>query len=312
VTLHLVVSCTGRKTAPPTADACFRTVRAEHPRERVQEWTTRLQAAERGTVSAADLYAGEHWAVVRDLLRGAADSLNVHLWIASAGYGLLASDDLVRSYSASFSAGDADYVGRGSAKGHAAAPEEWWGRLTAIRIRGTRGPRSLGSLAARDPRARYMVVASPRYLAALSTDIHAAASTLRNGEHLKLVSSYDPGLASEFSKHLIVAGAGLTHALGGSLVSLNARVARDVIDQGWITKKTKDLAAHYRTLGDSLAAPTPSRLKMTDAEVVAFIRTLRRDEQVSASAALRRFRDTGYACEQSRFGQLFVKAGRRR
>jgi len=310
-TLHLIVSCTGRKTAAPTADVCFRAVRAEYGRERVKEWTTRLQSGERGTVAAAELYAGEHWSVVRDMLRRAAGSLNVHLWIASAGYGLLAADDLVRSYSASFSTADVDYVGRASKNRKVTAPVDWWKRINATRIRGTRGARSIQWLAERDPSARCMVVASPNYLTALLSDIHAAARTLRAG-HLKLVSSFDPTLVNELSKHLIVARSGLTHALGGSLVSLNARVARDVIERGWITRRTADVAAHYRTLGENLAEPRPGRVKVIDAEVVAFIRALRRDEHVSASAALRRFRDTGYACEQNRFGQLFAKTGRRR
>lgn len=309
-TLHVITNCTGRKSETPPVDACLRSVKARAIDDRIREWTGRLRPTRNSVLHAADLYAGEHWAVVKDLLQVAkAAHLTTNLWIASAGYGLLSSGDRVRSYSASFSAEEPDYVYRKVNPRLRDGNREWWKRLNALKITGTRGPRSLTWLARSDPKAMFMFVASPRYLSAMADDLAEAATLLWRRRQLTIVSSYDVRLAARFRGHVVTSGAGLSHALGGSLVSLNARVARDVLARGWLRRDLADTAEHYRSLAEALHQSPHQGRRLSDDQVLRHIhRLVRHRRTISASKALREFRDAGFACEQGRFGGLFEYA----
>lgn len=309
-TLHVITNCTGRKSESPPADACLRSVKARAIDDRIREWTGRLRPSGGSALLAAELYAGEHWAVVEDLLRVAkAAHLDTNLWIASAGYGLLSAGDRVRSYSASFSAEEPDYVYRKVNPRLRDGNREWWRRLNALRISGTRGPRSLTWLVRSDPKAMFMFVASPRYLSAMADDLAAAATLLRRRRQLTIVSSYDARLAERFRGYVVTSGAGLSQELGGSLVSLNARVARDVLARGWLRRDLADTAEHYRSLAEALHQPPHQGRRLNDDQVLRHIRRLVRQRRtISASRALRELRDAGFACEQRRFGVLFEDA----
>src|SRR4051812_27049524 len=75
--IHIIASCAARKAAIPSRRLCLRTVTHKRVENRAAEWLSRL-AAVTATHRAIDLYRGEYWHVVRDLV----DS-DVSLWVAS-------------------------------------------------------------------------------------------------------------------------------------------------------------------------------------------------------------------------------------
>jgi hypothetical protein len=54
-----------------------------------------------------------------------------------------------------------------------------------------------------------------------------------------------------------------------------------------------------------LTVERPQRVAMADASIRAWLKKTLRAQWVSCSAALRLYRDSGYACEQSRFGAIY-------
>ena len=66
-----------------------------------------------------------------------------------------------------------------------------------------------------------------------------------------------------------------------------------------------------RLLHRSVPPPRFERTPMTDDEVLQFIARESRGERPSWSAALRRLRDSGHACEQQRFRRLFLQSRER-
>src|SRR4051794_767517 len=112
-TLHIIASCTDRKRGLVPAALRLRSVRELDVEARARAWWMRLQGAEQATVVAEELYAGDHWQVVRELRVAAGTAGYIpYLWVASAGYGLIPAEAPVCPYSATFTRGHEDSVVR--------------------------------------------------------------------------------------------------------------------------------------------------------------------------------------------------------
>src|SRR4051812_38229828 len=88
-TLHVVVSCKSRKTVGIPSRLCISTIGSASLRDRAREWIGRLEKVAAGKMIASNLYAGDHWKVVLRIPSAAENEVNVRLWVASAGYGLV-------------------------------------------------------------------------------------------------------------------------------------------------------------------------------------------------------------------------------
>jgi len=300
--VHLVVACANRKTQPVPSSLRLRHVVGCSPEGRAAAWVDQLERSAEPTVAARELYAGEHWQVVRGLEPAAAAAgLDASLWVCSAGYGLVSADAPLRSYAATFAAGHADSV--------SADPRNrprWWTALA-----GWRGPvptvqRTLRDLARRDPYAVFLVALSSAYLAACADDLLGAAAELDSAEQLAIISA---GMRSSgpLARHLAPATAHLQPKLGGTRQSLNARILGHLLGDH---ADALTLTQIRSVLGGLLAAAPPlvryQRMPRTDRQVATFIRRrLTTEPEVTTSRLLREFRDLGNACEQGRFAALY-------
>jgi hypothetical protein len=305
-TVHLVAACCDGKSIPVPLRHRLRGVRLSSFEERIEEWWTRLTAAEE-TVPARELYQGQYWAtVLRSSEAAAAGGHRLKLWVASAGYGLVDADWHLAPYSATFAAGLADSV---SKCGSVDATRRWWRALAGQRVPGARGPRTVARLAAEHPRDVVMVLGSPAYVEALSHDLARARERLNRPEQLVLVTSRDP-TDPILAANTVPSRASLQQKLAGALVSLHAQVANKILRESpHHGLDARDLRARYQALAASLPpVEKASGKRMTDAEVLQFIARLRRKERgITKSRAHRRLRDAAFACEQKRFNSLFAK-----
>src|SRR6266568_8522082 len=88
--VNIVVTCTKRKRSPLAPGLRMGEVQATDIGTGFAAWIERLSTSEAETVLARNLYAGEHWSIVRSLEDVAASSgLEATVWICSAGYGLI-------------------------------------------------------------------------------------------------------------------------------------------------------------------------------------------------------------------------------
>jgi len=297
-TVHVVVTCTNRKTATVPAELRLGSLAdSTATSEAVGEWTARLSGPGGAAhLAAEDLYAGEHWAVARQLPVAAA-AHDTQLWVCSAGYGLIRARALIRPYAAAFS-GHEDRV-----PGGADGARRWWQALAHWEGPEPGQPRSIRELAAAKPTASFILALSAAYLDACRDDIAIAAAKLHDPDRLLVISAgaRGPGVLAGL---MVPADARLQAVLGGTRQALNTRTASRLLEAG-ITSRVK--ATRYMT---KLLAGQPSvaryeRKKLSDEEVITMITgRLARDPGMSASRMLREFRDAGYACEQQRFAAL--------
>jgi len=298
-TIHVIVTCTNRKTRTVPAHLRLAHVRGASASQRALKWIARLakEHADRG-VPARDLYAGEHWTIARGLPDYGDAHEKVHLWTCSAGYGLIPASAPIHPYAATFAPGHADSV--------LDDPETWWRFLSEWKGPEPSAPRTILALTQASPGALFMLMLSPPYLRACRNDIQAAATKARRPDKFLLISAgtRHPG---DLAAILLPTDARLQSCLGGTRQALNVRVGERLLKEGI---RNRAAAANY--LSNLLKAQPPlaryDRKKLTDQEVIFLITdALARSPGASASRLLREFRDSGYACEQARFGQLHRK-----
>ncbi|KUO22104.1 hypothetical protein AQJ91_05845 [Streptomyces dysideae] len=288
--LSLVVTCTDRKAAAPEASLHARSLPAGTVKERSALWKERVESAS-VTHPLAELYCGDHWTQSRRLEAAASKAgFDARLWVASAGLGLQPVSESAPAYAATFSTRHADSVATstdGSAK--------WWGHLQD----GT-GRATLQELGNSGP---VLLVLSEVYARAMTAELHAlgetASETLLFGGGEEI-----PGI------HRVAADAGLRRALGGTLTSLNVRMAASWLqhceDDRLTSKTTSD---SWHEWAASASKPEQhNRKPMTDDEVISFIRQQTADQPgISRTRLLRLLRDSGRACEQGRFANLYIR-----
>jgi hypothetical protein len=308
-TINVVVTCTKRKRLSPKRELQLRSVKGRSLVEKNKLWLLRLKKALGEKTSARDLYAGDHWSVVRALDRAAADSkLSVNIWICSAGYGLVGLDAKLHPYAATFAVGFADSITRGMPKldpGESA--KEWWALLTKWQGPTTGSPRSIAGLAKIDPNSPLLVVASPNYLIALENDLLKAAKSLKGVGRLMIVTSASQRV-SQLSEYCLPCSAVLQRVVGGARTSLNVRLARRLLEQ--IPSDEFNYSTAYKKL-KRLIRQQPkckrkARLKTNDEAVEKFIaKAFGSDQGAGCDALLKDLRASGRACEYSRFRSLF-------
>jgi hypothetical protein len=273
-------------------------------------WRNALTSTSHGVVRAEELYAGDHWSVVRSMRSVAPAGLDLRIWIASAGYGLLPSNALIRPYSATFARGAVDAV---APKTNTYSNSDWWRRLAEWDPIDAASPRTICDLVASAPNGFVLIAVSSVYADALSCDLSAAVQT-SPGDRLAIVSvGYRS--ARELQPFRVPAAARLKNTLRGAMQSLNARIAREAVSRAndWYPSRAKLADLMQSALEEAPPMTTHDRKRLDDEEVRRYIReSMREDPRMTHTRLLRALRDKGLACEQSRFASLFreVRADR--
>lgn len=302
--LVVVTNCTDRKTGTPTVrmrDLPFST----EVEARAAEWWARLASAGGERNAAEATYAGAHWAVIRQLRdAGAAQGWTVSTWVVSAGYGLITAATPIVSYSATFATGHADSVGKSLSD-----VRRWWGAVSRLSIGSEHAPRSLEALAASEPRSVLLLVASGQYVRAVREDLARAVSVAQGRTKVIVVSERSLLGDEAIAPVLIASRHDMQTNPGGPLVSLHARVAREIV----LTSGAHgfELGA-VRRVCEGLISPesvgTVARAPQNDEEIRRYIRTaLLQDRRLKYTPLLQRLRRAGLACEMSRFRRLFTE-----
>jgi hypothetical protein len=269
---------------------------------RFAAWTRRLSADTSASYPAADLYAGEHWQVVSSLT----DTLTgrpTRVWIASAGYGLVAVDTPIRPYGATFSPAQLDSVGPSRA-----VVQDWWTRLSQWPGPAVGQPRSIADLAGRCRDATIVAILSASYQRACAADLLTASGRLQDSKALSVVGP--PGVCHDLADLLVPVTARLQQAVGGSMQALNVRAASHLLRAA---AAGGDLRRPVlRDAAAAVPAETPNGRatgrRLTDDQVRAYIREHLQAQTAPASATrlLQQLRATGRSCEQARFGRLYA------
>ncbi|NYI97127.1 hypothetical protein HNR12_003404 [Streptomonospora nanhaiensis] len=289
--LSLVVTCTDRKITTPDPDLRVQTLPEGDVDHRVSVWTARIDRAD-DHLPLNRLYKGEHWVQVGALIERARQAgFTPELWVVSAGLGLQPALATAPSYAAALSPRHADSV--------ASTSEErirWWARLQAAR-----GAARLQDLAKRGP---VLLVLSEVYATALNAELCALGEA---GDDVLLVG----GDRDVTGIQRVPANRALRRALGGTLTSLNVRMAISWLEHcspaGRLT--SSDTTAAWTRWAESVRSPERyDRTPMSDEAVRAFIRVqTEQHPEYSRTRLHRLLRESGRACEQKRFAMLYAQ-----
>jgi len=265
---------------------------------RLTEWMDRLNRCNGEKMQAGALYCGSAWVPVTRLLA----SKRVRVWIISAGHGLITPETDVCSYTATFSSNHPDsVVPNGS---DAFQTSEWWRALNRLgnrsRIRG------LAGIAKAFPNTPLIAALSSEYLRAVESDLTEARECLREPDSMIVISS---GAAKNGSleTNFLPCDARMENMVGRGRSALNVRLLAAIIaDHGERLRASELIKRYNRMLKRLPEAAYPKREKSSDDDVREFIRrAIASGSPVSHSSLLRKYRDSGLACEQSRFRGLF-------
>jgi hypothetical protein len=286
--IHIIAGCAARKAVHPDPRLCLRSVTLKRVENRAAEWVARLAAA-KTTHRAIDLYQGEYWQIVKEVAEHGR-----FLWVASAGYGLIPSDRRIASYSATFASGELDSVV--PPRGRGCTPRDWW---TLLR-----------SFSAASPQIErddvVVVIASAPYIDAACEDLLDLRRRLSHREQFIVFTSFKGRGDSEWlNEHRVGLPVHARLGLGGTAGTVSARGAAAYLRDGLVGLSAADVE---RTLREKYAGATIAQLRRrpgSDTAISAWIKKRLRGTSLSCSAALRLYRDSGYACEQSRFSFLY-------
>ena len=308
--VNVIVSCTNRKRFASVPETCARRVRGDDLGTRLARWRKNLRSAATEDHPANDVYMGDHWSVVRtipDVARTA--GLRVQLWVCSAGYGLIRPETPIKAYQATFARGEDDYIGAGLAEDEHTL-QRWWDGVCSYRfpMQGE-APRTFAGLAAAFPHTPMLVALSADYLNAVAGDLARVLARPYFYDHLAIISCGTEQPHSTWKHHLLPCDGSLACALGGALTSLNARVARYLLQS--LTKEdltVDSLKKIAMSINRTSGTPAPSRTPQSDGSVAAFIRKgLAQFPRATKTKLLQEFRGSGQACEQKRFGAIYAQ-----
>jgi hypothetical protein len=306
--VNLVVSCSNRKrygTAPGLA--AHELVGAD-VRIRLQTWKKCLKSVKAEKYPAEDLYMGEHWSVIRDIPSDAISrGWNVRLWICSAGYGLIRPTTRINSYQVTFAPSTIDSVANGTKDRETL--RTWWTGVCSYTIPGEQSsPRSFADLAMKYPRTPLIVALSADYLNAVEEDLGSLLQHAFFRRYLSIISCGTSSRNILWKNNLLPCDGKLSPSLGGTLTSLNARVARFLFEfQANGEPSVERMAELVRSIEARTVVPQ-SRTSQSDLNVTKFIREgLKKTPPISKTKLLEEFRAAGKACEQKRFGELYKR-----
>jgi hypothetical protein len=204
---------------------------------------------------------------------------------------------MLKPYSATFANDSVDSVWRRQTDGdRQACLQDWWQALPH--------DASLSELLRGD--GTIVIAAGATYLATLAADLAIALRHDRSGDRISVLSAGSRG-----SGALLPVSGQFRAAVGGTDAALNARL---------LVLLAADAPRHHfrRSAMSATLARMSSRLpttyrgtgeRVTDAQVTREIKAIRRrSPTISRTQALRELRQSGVACEQSRFGSIWRKS----
>jgi hypothetical protein len=315
-TLHVVVTCTDRKSREVEADVRMEKMPRGSLDERLQAWRSALQDRPVEAVTARELYAGDHWQVVRSLEDTVPAGLALQVWVCSAGYGLVSMDTQLRPYAATFTPRHADSV---VFPGAAYTTADWWQALATWLPTSTVSPRTLASLAssiANDPMSFMLVAISRQYAQALADDLTSAAELLPDRMALICTGANADSPSGRrkvtvLHRFSLPTDARLKLQVGGAMQSLNVRLARRALreatdEPAWYPSFARLLNRARLWADAAVDLPKYERTRQDSQDIRTWIQSkLAENPGASRTQLLRELRDANLACEQARFATLF-------
>lgn len=305
----MLIPCTDRKRISPVEELCARNLSVGACEDVAKDWGRRVRSAN-DRVTPDHLYCGRAYKEARD----ASNLLEAELCVVSAGHGIIRQDQTIPPYGLTVASGKRDSV-QAKITDTDWSSAKWWQAL---------GEFSFASVSLSE---YFRDVAAELILLSLS------------GSYAKLLGEELAGLDECSVQKVRVFGAGLASHVPENikpcLMPYDARLnGEDSPIRGTMSDFPTRALHHYamslergqiggcsldddkRFIAKELEAwsvpETPVRKKLSDDDVISFVLQNWGATNGRSGASLRFLRDSGNACEQSRFKDLFKMAAANR
>jgi len=332
--LHIIANCANRKRVPPETElkSISHTAAVE---ERATAWWKKLNAAsapnsqdgnlfqeDDGRIKVKNLYVGSYWATIRNLPQIAEVSgFDSSLWVISAGYGLISSDDQINSYSATFTPGNENSITNSEKEVtyRNKILRQWWNKISGFSLPNNSSPRKISQLLRENSNDKFLIVASADYLSAIEEDLLEGVSRLDSLDNILIITSKSFS-NDKLQNNIVPADARLqcnSNCEGNCQTHLVPRGVRGTISAALaatIIKKAKETGFNAQTIKqfvEKRIKESPNlisfdRTRLNDDEVRKFInKESKALPSASCSFLLRKMRNEGLACEQKRFKSIY-------
>lgn len=301
----ILIPCSDRKRGRPSKDLLARSLPVGSLSEVASDWCDRVSSA---TLKQphSKVYCGRSYQEASN----AAKVLSADLVVISAGLGLVRADRRIPNYSLTVAPGSEDTV-LTKIKCDCDRPSDWWRALRACSNEFV----GVHDIIRSEPATLFLVALSASYARLVREDL--LELSVREAQRVRIfgasivdhlppsltasVMPYDirlngpdsplPGTMSDFASRALHHYAG---CLADGVLSAN-NAAND-------RRQLLALMTHWRVPN------TPVRERMTDEQIIGFIQRHWRQTEGRSGNTLRLLRNSGHACEQGRFRDLFRKA----
>jgi len=256
---------------------------------------------------AGEIYQGQYWSSVRDCLRVIEEGgIEPRLLIASAGFGLLAYQDRVPNYSATFQAGSPDGIVQDGVvmTDRLRAIEEWWRRINRRFSRSKQFKCIFDAVT--DQTKVIISVLPPSYFAAVKSEL-GELKQLRPDIEFIVIGALRHAAFRDW-EGVVPLETDLQHKLGGGRVSLAPRMLNDYLSSKRNLKmiSAADCRSFFRRRMKQFGKTVKyDRQPLEDETVRKIIRQHLASGVTSYSPSLRALRSAGFACEMKRFRGIF-------
>ncbi len=292
--IYLISSCTSVKSMTSDDKHLLRNYDLSNIEKSCAEWKKNLSSDNIDKIPARKLYQGPSWKATLDVENFFSTKFTTQLLIASAGHGLINSNEMISSYGITFSKGHEDSIH--NFKNIENPTQQWWTKINKF---------SLNSLNTES----YIFLFLPSdYLIALKDFIENLIDIF--DKRIFILSSSKNRLSSKIENRSLRFDTRFNSYEKGTFITLSQRCMR------WLSNEvmTKELPLNHKILQNHIdiflseLAPykIEQRKQLNDNELMKIIINQIKIENIkSATQGLKNLRMKGFASEQKRYGKLF-------
>lgn len=301
--INIISSCTNSKKQSPNKSLKIENFhKSMHLEDIIKTWDNNIQKQEETTYKVSELYKGGSWKASIDTKKVLLTKYKTELYIASAGYGLIHSEEKILPYDCTFASSTINSINKFKNNSKIHANIRWWNEINTFNL-------------SKFPENSYFFIVLPHnYLLAAQNTIDNLIKIFGNKV---FIFTANKNSLPEFMKNNII-------KLDSRFNNFQAGVVSNMLQRAvlWLSDEIiqKDIPLTHTDLQNHIEEEMskyeifimPTRTKLSEEELYAKIKSMIENENIqSASKGLKTFRAMGYACEQKRFGKIFkeIKGG---
>lgn len=292
--IYLISSCTNAKNIIPEKEQIISSYDFSDINKSSTKWMKYLKSNYTKKTIARKLYCGSSWKTTLDTERNFANKTDTKLLIASAGHGLIDSDNFICSYGSTFSKGHADSIY--NFRNVANPTKEWWNMINKFNIKNL------------NHNSKIFIFLPYEYLKAMEDFIEELIKSF--GKNIFILIASKNKFSDLIEKNVLRFDTRFNSYEKGTLITLSQRCMR------WLSNEItiKDLSFNHDVLQKHidifLSYLEPYKIKtgkqLNDIDLVNLINEqIKNDNITSATRGLKELRKNGFACEQKRYGKHF-------